>query len=135
MGVLPFEISSDLREKLVQFRDGQWNWVAMKIVTDDVPVETIELVDHRRLADLRSLQQYVSKDEARFIVVKVPTMLTDISSIFIFSCPESVPIRMKMTMSSCKVSTEFLCNVESLICYIQASVIAAAQSLGLSFEK
>eukprot|EP01036_Dinobryon_divergens_P023023 gene23023-31335_t len=119
MNVLPFQVSPELEEKLLEFRDGLCNWVDMKVVTEDVPVETIILVDHRKLEDFNSLLQYVSKDEARFIVMKVPTFLrSDASSLFIFSCPESVPIRMKMTMSSCK-----------------SSVIAAAQRLGLTFEK
>ena len=67
MGVLPFQVSSELQEKLVEFRDGLCNWVDMKLVTEDVPVETIHLVEHRKLEDFNSLQQYVSKDEARLV--------------------------------------------------------------------
>jgi len=119
MGVLPFELSADLEAKLVEFRDGTGcNWVSMTITTENVAMETIVLVDHRQLTDFNSLDQYVSKDEARFMVIKVPTMMSEVSSIFAFSCPENVPIRMKMTMSSCK-----------------ASVIAAAQAIGLRFER
>ena len=69
MGVLPFQVSPELEEKLLEFRDGLCNWVDMKVVTEDVPVETIILVDHRKLEDFDSLLQYVSKDEARLVSI------------------------------------------------------------------
>lgn len=69
MNVLPFQVSPELEEKLLEFRDGLCNWVDMKVVTEDVPVETIILVDHRKLEDFNSLLQYVSKDEARLVSI------------------------------------------------------------------
>jgi len=68
MGVLPFELSADLKAKLMDFRDDlSCNWVSMTITTENVAVETIVLVDHRHLTDFNSLYQYVSKDEARYL--------------------------------------------------------------------
>jgi hypothetical protein len=54
----------------------------------------------------------------RFIATKAPKSTGELLSLFIFSCPENVHVRIKMTMSSAK-----------------ASVIAAAGDKGVAFDK
>ena len=43
----------------------------------------------------------------RFIITKIPKSNGEIVTIFIFSCPENVSVKIKMTMSSSKVSNMY----------------------------
>jgi hypothetical protein len=72
--------------------------------------------------------------------LKVPVKAGGGSStinVFVFSCPENVPIRMKMTMSSSKVfyKTADMINFSHLLFNQKASVIAAADELAVVFDR
>jgi twinfilin-like protein len=121
MNVLPFNVEPELKARLVEFKTGGIggiNWIAMT-VSD----ETVRLVDAKLVGELAgaSLQPHVSITEAQFILVRMTrksASSTETMSFFVFSCPESVPIRSKMVMSSAK-----------------ATVLAIVAEAGLTFDK
>lgn len=122
LGVMPFEMSTEVMEKLDQFKEASGNeesdgcnWVEMTVES-----ETVQLKQARFVSVGDSLQDYIPNDSASFIAIKLPKLGSnnEIITIFVFSCPENTPVRTKMTMSSSK-----------------ASVLAAAQSKGLVFDK
>ena len=88
-----------------------------------VTSETVNLVSAKIVGDFSagaSLHEHASDAEARFIVTRqaAPGGAATELTFFIFSCPESVPVRSKMVMSSAK-----------------ATVLALAGELGLSFDR
>lgn len=122
MGVLPFDLSPETISALESFKNGSCNWVELSVASERVNVTAT-----RTVTAGDSVQQYVSDTEARFFAVKLPVSGSGGSSapaeagslsFFVFSCPENVPVRQKMTMSSCK-----------------ATVIAAAGVQGLIFDR
>ncbi|KAJ1396961.1 hypothetical protein B484DRAFT_458792 [Ochromonadaceae sp. CCMP2298] len=122
LGVMPFNLSEEVLGQLEAFVAGDCNWVEMTVVQ-----EVVELVCFRTVRG-ELLQPYIDTETAAFIALRLPvtpvTSVTDSAStpptlsLFLFSCPENTPVRLKMTMSSCK-----------------AAVLAAAQSKGVTFDK
>jgi len=113
MGVLPFEMTEQVIEKLNEFKTETCNWVEMTLES-----ETVSLLSAKNVSTSSKFQQHVSEEQASFIAVRLPKSTGEIVSFFIFSCPENVPVRSKMTMSSSK-----------------ASVLAAAQQQGVTFDR
>lgn len=121
LGVIPFELSPEVTDALTAFSDGQCNWVEMNLVG-----EKVNLITTKSVKDGESLQQFLSADQSSFLAIKLPRKsgLTvgaaqpEFLSLFVFFCPDTVLVRIKMMMSSSK-----------------ASVIAAAQERGVSFDK
>ena len=118
MNVLPFQANPELRAKLAEFKNKVINWVDMTVTS-----ETVNLVSAKIVGDFSagaSLHEHASDAEARFIVTRqaAPGGAATELTFFIFSCPESVPVRSKMVMSSAK-----------------ATVLALAGELGLSFDR
>lgn len=116
--VLPFQLSPELRAKFAEFKNKSSNWIEMT-----VEGETVSLVGSQQVPNLcsgagTSLQSYVSDSEARFIMARQARPADGELSFFIFSCPEGVPIRQKMVMSSSK-----------------ATVISIATEAGLLFDR
>ena len=121
MGALPFNMSESVVSALSQFKDKDINWVDMYVENEEV-----QLSDAKKVDTTMSLTEHVSPTSGRFFAVQVPTLhstvfqssAADVVNFFIYSCPDEIQVRMKMTMSSCK-----------------ASVLAAATSQGIKFEK
>jgi twinfilin-like protein len=118
MNVLPFQATPELRAKLAEFKSKAINWVDMTVTS-----ETVNLVSAKHVGELSagsSLQEHASDAEARFIVTRQVATCGSTSELtfFIFSCPESVPVRSKMVMSSAK-----------------ATVLAIASEIGLSIDR
>lgn len=121
MGALHFKMSDAVLSALAQFKAQDINWVDMYIENEEVQLSVAKKVDTST-----SLAEHVSPSSGRFLAVQVsPTNSTVFSSssvnvlnYFIFSCPDEIQVRMKMTMSSCK-----------------ASVLATASNQGIKFEK
>lgn len=108
MGVMPFEVSADVGATFVDFNSGSIAWVELRLVD-----ESVHVADVKETIDISALNSYVNPDEARFIILRIAA-----SIFFVFSCPENVPVRSKMTMSSSK-----------------ASVVAVANMHGINFNK
>ena len=108
MNVLPFAVAPELRAGLGEFKVAAGatttNWVAMTVAG-----ETVTLVSSKTVGDLSSpaggsLQSHVSETEAQFILIRQTSKSGSHVSFFVFSCPEAVPIRSKMVMSSAKAT-------------------------------
>mmetsp|Transcript_6225 Transcript_6225/g.9388 ORF Transcript_6225/g.9388 Transcript_6225/m.9388 type:complete len:343 (+) Transcript_6225:92-1120(+) len=113
MGALPFHLSSSIISALDKLEKGEVNWVEMTLNSS----EEIDLV-HEKVVDTNStLQAHISSTDARFIAIRLSKSSSS-CFVFLFSCPENTPVRMRMSMSSCK-----------------ASVLAACSSKGISFDR
>lgn len=119
MGALPFNMSDAVIAALAQFKEQQINWVDMYVENEEV-----QLSDAKKVDTNMPLVEYVSANSGRFLAVQVSaahsTVFTsqEVVNFFVFSCPDEIQVRMKMTMSSCK-----------------SSVLAAATAQGIKFEK
>lgn len=126
MGVMPFNMSPEVISAFEAFQSSsEYTWLEVEILLETGTVETVSLVQAIELKQFSSFQSLVDTENPRFIIARLPKgtppTVFDIKStttVFVYSCPESTPVRMKMTMASSK-----------------ASVMAAAQSKGLTFQK
>uniref|UniRef100_K3WLI0 ADF-H domain-containing protein n=1 Tax=Globisporangium ultimum (strain ATCC 200006 / CBS 805.95 / DAOM BR144) TaxID=431595 RepID=K3WLI0_GLOUD len=117
MGVIPFEITQNVREKLALFKDGKFDWIAMKLNTDD---ESVEVVKSLETVDLIDVQGVIDHKAPSFVAYRYRGSLVAAQStlIFLYVCPEESPVRQKMVYSTCK-----------------ATVLAATSGLGIEFDK
>lgn len=113
LGAIPFKVSAETAQCFADFSNSLYNWVELTVAN-----ESIELISSQNISDLSNLTPHINADEARFYLAKLNGEASSITTFFIFSCPESTPVKMKMTMSSSKVS-----------------VISAAKEYGLTFTK
>lgn len=122
MGALPFNLSEAVISALAQFKAQEINWVDMYVENEEV-----QLSDAKKVDTTMPLVEHVSATSGRFLAVQVSTAHStvftaatsgDVVNFFVFSCPDEIQVRMKMTMSSCK-----------------SSVVAAATCQGIKFEK
>lgn len=136
MGALPFNMSEAVISALAQFKAQEINWVDMYVENEEVQLSEAKKVDTSA-----PLMEHVSATSGRFLAVQMQTsavpstVFTSIESsnseggddssssssvlnFFVFSCPDQIQVRMKMTMSSCK-----------------SAVLAAATCQGIKFEK
>ena len=111
MGAMPFEINSEILTKLSSFKNFDLKFELEK--------EIIKAVAELTTVELEKIPSYLNSEEARFILLRLKSEKNDsVHTIFIFFCPENIPVRVKMTMSSSK-----------------ASVIALINSNGIEFDK
>lgn len=119
MGALPFNMSPAVITALAQFKEQEVNWVDMYVENEEV-----QLSDAKKVDTSSPLAEFVSGTSGRFLAVQVSsaqsTVYTsqEVANFFVFSCPDQIQVRMKMTMSSCK-----------------SAVLAAATCQGIKFEK
>lgn len=109
MNVLPFTLTPELLAALAIFREGQTcNLVEMTVVDGD----SVSLVSSKTVAfgPGSNLQTHVNENEARFFALRLGT-----ASFFVFSCPESTPIRQKMTMASAKATVLGVMSEQGLV--------------------
>jgi twinfilin-like protein len=112
---IPFELSPEVSDKLHEFLADQCNWLDVTVNN-----EIVQLLGSKTLQANEELKPHINPDVARynynsfnfiivvnilcsFIIAKFHKADGTPFSIFVFSCPENVPVRMKMTMSSSKV--------------------------------
>eukprot|EP01040_Poterioochromonas_malhamensis_P000587 gene587-627_t len=113
LGVIPFALSEEVTEKLNDFKAGTYNWIDVTVAN-----EVVQLLSAKTVNEEEEVKQHMNPDVASFIFGKFTKPDGTSFRFFVFSCPENVPVRMKMTMSSSK-----------------ASVTAAAAVAGLNFDK
>jgi hypothetical protein len=114
MGAMPFEINSEVLTKLSSFKNFDLNWIEFELEK-----EIIKAVAELTTVELEKIPSYLNPEEARFILLRLKSEKNDsVHTIFIFFCPENIPVRAKMTMSSSK-----------------ASVISLINSNGIEFDK
>ena len=119
MGSLPFNLSDSVIAAFAQFKAQEINWIDMYVENEEVQLDCAKRVDTSS-----PLSDHISPSHGRFVAVQFPTTnstvfsTVDFVNFFVFSCPDEIQVRMKMTMSSCK-----------------SSVLAAATLQGIKFEK
>jgi twinfilin-like protein len=111
MGVIPFHFTEPLRQQFQAFSAGSCNWVGMRI-----DKETVELTGAQTLAamDPATLEAQVGTVEPEFYAVNYLNKL----KVFVYSCPENSPIKLKMVCSTAK-----------------ATIVGECETLGLVFDK
>ncbi|DAZ98272.1 TPA: hypothetical protein N0F65_008957 [Lagenidium giganteum] len=115
MGVIPFEISQNVREKLTLFKNGKFDWIAMKLNTENESVEVLKSLDHVELVDVANA---IDHKNPSFVAYRYNGALAPTSLLFIYVCPEDAPVRQKMVYSTCK-----------------ATILSATSELGIEFDK
>ncbi|TMW57107.1 hypothetical protein Poli38472_003032 [Pythium oligandrum] len=117
MGVIPFGISQNVRDKLTLLKDGKFDWIAMKLNTEDESVEVVKSVES---VDLIDVQSVIDQKNPSFVAYRPPptASASSPSLLFLYVCPEDAPVRLKMVYSTAK-----------------ATILATTTELGLTFDK
>lgn len=113
MGVVPFTLGTGVSDAYKQFISGKYNWLELSVVSEVIHLQASKLLDFKD-----HLESHVNTTAARFILARFMNFEKKHMNFFIYSCPESVPVRDKMTMSTSK-----------------ATVIGTAGDHGISFDK
>jgi len=134
MGVMPFAVSAQTIASWSEFASKSVSWVEMKVENEEV-----QLVSSKLLAQGESLQALVSEEDARFIMMRLSSSSSSSSAaasstpssltFFVFSCPENVPVRQKMTMSSSKASVLAAAMANGLVAFDRNVEIRAAADI------
>jgi len=117
MGLLPFTLTAELTAAV---RALQANNDSISIIEAYVHDEIVSLTGAAAAAtsaegtgcgvqvlpagSVASFKQYINADYGRFYVIKCPAGSANAGTYFVFSCPESTPVRTRMTLSSCKAT-------------------------------
>jgi len=112
-----FPMSNSALEKLKVLPSGSVNLIQLKV---DPVKETIELGDSKSI-DIDGLQSYIPDNEPRFFLYRFTHDHEGEhfdSIVFIYSCPEKSPVKLKMLYST-----------------VKAVAIGSAESLGLTIAK
>ncbi|KAJ0399942.1 hypothetical protein P43SY_009792 [Pythium insidiosum] len=114
MGVIPFRISQNLRDKLALFKDGKFDWIAMKLNTDD---ESVDVVKSLEKLELIEVHEVIDHKTPSFVAYRYRSVSSTVL-VFLYVCPEDAPIRLKMVYSTAK-----------------ATILATTSELGIDFAK
>lgn len=115
LGVIPFALSEEVTEKLNDFKAGTYNWIDVTVTN-----EIVQLLSAKTLNEQDEVKPHINPEIARygfrfsrnqFVLLLILSFIIGNFTkadgapfkFFVFSCPENVPVRMKMTMSSSKV--------------------------------
>lgn len=115
MSIVQFALSDTVKEELNMFTTGDCNWVEMRV---DLDKETIESAGSKIVIATEPLAPHLTNEDGRFLALRLPDSKGGALTMFVYSCPETLPIRMKMTLST-----------------VKSAAIAAAQELGVTFDK
>eukprot|EP01041_Mallomonas_annulata_P001605 gene1605-3097_t len=99
MGVLPFVLSNDLSDKLIEFKIGSHNFIEMLLENEEIKLLKASTINMKE-----NLLTSINNDEARFFALRLQRYNGDEIRVFVFSCPDNVPTRTKMIMSSAKAT-------------------------------
>ncbi|CAN0026607.1 unnamed protein product [Ascophyllum nodosum] len=96
MGVMPFTIHDEVRNKLRAFGEGVdgVNWVEMRM-----DGEQVAIVEAKNVPETASLETLVNQDEPRFVLLRREDI-----KFLVYSCPEASTLRERMISSSSKAS-------------------------------
>jgi twinfilin len=113
-----FKLTDSARRMMQEFQSQGKNWIALAINVKDETVDGVEA----KTVDAGSLNANISSTEALFYFFRYEHKDKDDKNVsinlFIYCCPESVPVKAKMLASSNK-----------------GAVISHAQSLGINADK
>lgn len=118
MGVVPFEITQNVRDKLRLLQDNKFDWIAMKLSEDNESVEVVKSLETVELLDVPSA---LDRRSPSFVAYRYRGALASGATsalIFMYVCPEDSPVRLKMVYSTCKATV----------------LSVASEELGLTFD-
>ncbi|CEG48429.1 actin-binding homolog 2 [Plasmopara halstedii] len=124
MGVVPFGITQNVRDKLRLLQEEKFDWIAMKLSEDNERVEVVKSLENVELIDVISTldRRTPSFVAYRYRGSKVTSALralrwtrfehkytfdmriNDVVKVFMYVCPEDSPVRLKMIYSTCKAT-------------------------------
>ncbi|ETI30569.1 hypothetical protein F441_22212 [Phytophthora nicotianae CJ01A1] len=110
MGVVPFEITQNVRDKLRLLQDNKFDWIAMKLSEDNESVEVVKSLENVELIDVPST---LDRRTPSFVAYRYrgPVASGATSAlIFMYVCPEDSPVRLKMVYSTCKATVLSVAN-------------------------
>ncbi|KAL4164566.1 hypothetical protein KRP22_004431 [Phytophthora ramorum] len=112
MGVVPFEITQNVRDKLRLLQDNKFDWIAMKLSEDNESVEVVKSLESVELIDVPDT---LDRRSPSFVAYRYrgPVASGATSAlIFMYVCPEDSPVRLKMVYSTCKATVLSVANEE-----------------------
>ena len=115
MGVVPFEMEAPLRAALEGLKEGG-AVIAVEIILDTVN-EKLILGPLGSDTPLAGVHEALPTDEPRFFATQYARGAAAAVPVFIYSCPDTSPVRKRMLYSTCK-----------------ATVLGHAEELGLAFK-
>jgi twinfilin-like protein len=101
MGVVPFTLGAGVADAFRSFVNKSVNWLEISVKD-----EVIMLHGSKSVTMNDNLTSYVSNNDARFLIVRLPNHEGKDITFMIFSCPENIPIKSKMIMSTGKVTVQ-----------------------------
>ncbi|KAG6606613.1 twinfilin-like protein [Phytophthora cinnamomi] len=110
MGVVPFEITQNVRDKLRLLQDNKFDWIAMKLSEDNESVEVVKSLESVELIDVPTT---LDRRAPSFVAYRYrgPVASGAASAlIFMYVCPEDSPVRLKMVYSTCKATVLSVAN-------------------------
>ncbi|OWZ14485.1 Twinfilin [Phytophthora megakarya] len=108
MGVVPFEITQNVRDKLRLLQDNKFDWIAMKLSEDNESVEVVKSLESVELIDVPAT---LDRRSPSFVAYRYRAPGAT-SLIFMYVCPEDSPVRLKMVYSTCKATVLAVANEE-----------------------
>ncbi|KAF4040438.1 Cofilin/tropomyosin-type actin-binding protein [Phytophthora infestans] len=108
MGVVPFEITQNVRDKLRLLQDNKFDWIAMKLSEDNESVEVVKSLENVQLIDVPTT---LDRRSPSFVAYRYRAGATS-ALIFMYVCPEDSPVRLKMVYSTCKATVLSVANEE-----------------------
>ncbi|KAL0585056.1 hypothetical protein ABG067_005193 [Albugo candida] len=117
MSAIPFEMTENLREKLQLFQDEKFDWLTMKINVEG-PAETVDVVRSLKDVDAHDIADILDIKTPSFVAYRLTTSDEKNILLFLYVCPEDVPVRQKMIYSTGK-----------------STLLATARTLGIQFAK
>jgi twinfilin len=122
MALLPFNLASDVTAAVTTLLSNNESISVLEVyvhdevvslTSDSAPTEEGKGngAQEAAIGSITSFSSYIHAEHGRFYIIKIPsgsensTLLT--GTFFLFSCPESTPVRSRMTMSSCKATVVY----------------------------
>nr|CCA20873.1 twinfilinlike protein putative [Albugo laibachii Nc14] len=117
MNAIPFEMTENLREKLQLFQNEKFDWLTMKINVEG-PTETVDVVKSLKDVEALEVADILDAKAPSFVAYRLTTSDENQMLLFLYVCPEDVPVRQKMIYSTCK-----------------STLLATARTMGIHFAK
>ncbi|KAL8005506.1 putative actin-depolymerizing factor domain, twinfilin, ADF-H/Gelsolin-like domain superfamily [Plasmopara halstedii] len=101
MGVVPFGITQNVRDKLRLLQEEKFDWIAMKLSEDNERVEVVKSLENVELIDVIST---LDRRTPSFVAYRYRGSKVTSALLFMYVCPEDSPVRLKMIYSTCKAT-------------------------------
>ncbi|CAI5708789.1 unnamed protein product [Peronospora destructor] len=114
MGVVPFQITQNVRDKLRLLKENKFDWITMKLSEDSESVEAVKSLENVELIDVSSILDHHTPSFAAYRYRGPLALDAKSALIFMYVCPEDSPVRLKMVYSTCKATVLSVAKEEPL---------------------